>query len=118
VLPSGGVGALSFPVPSLDTHWLLPAAIWASILLPLFLVWRLRAIDRGLVLYCLAYLAGVFAFGAVVSLPRFVAVLFPLWLPVGGLLGERRWRIILIAAVSAVICLILWAGFIGGVFVG
>jgi hypothetical protein len=118
VLPSGGVRALSFPVPSLDIHWLLPAAIWASILLPLYLVWRQRALDRGLGLYCLAYLAGVFAFGAVVSLPRFVAVLFPLWLPVAGLFRERRWSTILIAVVSVAICLILWAGFIDGVFVG
>ena len=118
VLPSGGLGALSFSTPYLDIHWLLPVAIWGSLLLPPFLIWKLRTFDRELLIYCLTYIVGVFAFGAVVSLPRFVAVLFPLWLSVAGLLGRRRWPLILAAATSIAICIVLWAGFIGGVFVG
>jgi hypothetical protein len=117
VLPPGGLGALTFPTPFLNVQWLLPLAVWCSIVLPPLLVWRLRGFDRGLLLYCLAYLAGVLVFGAVISLPRFVAVLFPLWIPVAGHLDGRRWPLLL-AAVSFVVCLVLWVGFIGGVFVG
>lgn len=117
ILPSVGLEALCFPVPYLNIHWFLSTAIWGSILLLPFLTWRLYKFDRGLVLYCLAYITGVLVFGAVVSLPRFMAVLFPLWLPVAGLLRGRRWSPLL-AIASIAVCFILWAGFIGGVFVG
>ena len=117
ILPSTGIAALFFPVPYLNIHWLLSAAIWGSILLLPFLTWRLYLFDRGLVLYCLAYITGVLVFGAVVSLPRFMAVLFPLWLPIASLLRGRWWTPLLIMA-SIIICFFLWTGFIGGVFVG
>ncbi len=118
ILPTGGLGALSFPVAYLNVHWLLPLAIWGSILLPPLLTWRLRGVDRGLYVYCLVYLAGVFAFGAAVSLPRFVSVLFPLWIPFSGTFASRRWfePVVIVGFVAA--CLVLWVGFIGGVFVG
>jgi hypothetical protein len=118
VLPSGGLAALNFPVSYLDIHWLLLIFIWGSLLISPFLIWKLRALDRGLFIYCLVYMAGVLAFGAVVSLPRFVAVLFPMWLPIAGLIGIRKWTPLLAAALSVAVCLILWVGFISGVFVG
>jgi len=117
VLPSMGLQAVAFPVPFIDAHPLLPAAIWISIITPPILAWRLRRIDVCLSIYCAAYLAGVLAFGAVASLPRFVAVLFPLWLPV----AERtpgKWLTATLAAVSVGLSLVLWAGFLGGLFVG
>ncbi len=117
VLPDSGLGALAFPVPFIDVHWLLPACIWGSIVVPPLLVWRLRKVDRRLALYCAAYLAGVLAFGAVASLPRFVAVLFPLWL----VLPRRtisKWTLASLITVSVTLSLVLWAGFLGGAFVG
>jgi hypothetical protein len=118
VLPTGGLGALSFPVAYLNVHWLLPLAIWGSILLPPLLTWRLWGVDRGLCVYSLVYLASFFAFGAVVSLPRFISVLFPLWIPFSGAFASRRWfePVVIVGSVAA--CLVLWVGFIGGVFAG
>lgn len=116
VLPSIP-GAFAFPVPFIDAHPLLPAAIWASITLPPLLAWGLWRIDRRLAVYSVSYLAGVLAFGAVISMPRFAAALFPLWLPV---IVKKRgtWIPATLMTVSVVLSLVLWAGFIGGVFVG
>ena len=117
ILPSGGIGALFFPVPYLNVHWLLPIAVWGSLLLSPILAWRVWRIDRGLGVYCLAYLAGALAFGAVVSLPRLAAVLFPLWIPFMGIVS-RRWAGLPAVAGSVAFCLLLCVGFLGGVFVG
>ncbi len=117
VLPSG-VAAISFPGTGLDLHMLLPIAVWFSILLPPFLVWRVARIDRNLAIYCTAYIASMFAFGGLVSYPRFMTVLFPLWFPFSALVVRGKWVAFTIIAVSVITCLILWLGFVSGVFVG
>jgi hypothetical protein len=118
VLPAGGFNALSFPVAYLNIHWLTSLAIWGSILLLPFLLWRLWLTNHSLGIYCLAYLAGVFAFGAAVSTPRFLVVLFPLWFPISETVTSRRWACVPLIVGSVIVCGILWASFLGGVFVG
>lgn len=118
ILPIGGAAALSFPVAGLEIHWLLPVSIWFSILLLPLLVWRVARMDRALAAYCFVYLVSIFAFGAVVSYPRFMSVLFPIWLPFSGLVARRRWMIPILVVTSVASCLILWLGFVSGVFVG
>jgi len=118
VLPAGGLNALSFPVAYLNVHWLLPLAVWGSVfLLPLPLR-KLWETDRSLGIYSLAYLVGVFAFGAAVSAPRFLAVLFPMWLPLSEAVEARRWALLPLTAGFALVCGMLWAGFLRGIFVG
>jgi hypothetical protein len=117
VLP-GGVAAISFPGTGLDLHLLLPIAVWFSILLPPVLVLRVARIDRNLAIYCTAYIASMFAFGGLVSYPRFMTVLFPLWLPFSALVVRGKWVAFTIIAASVITCLILWLGFVNGVFVG
>jgi hypothetical protein len=118
VLPAGGLNALSLPVAYLNVHWLLPPAVWGSVLLLPLPLRRLWAMDRSLGVYSLAYLAGVFAFGAAVSAPRFLSVLFPLWLPFSDAIAARRWVLAPLIAGYILVCGVLWAGFLGGVFVG
>ena len=117
VLPAGGLSALSFPVAHLNVHRLLPLAVWGSVFLLPLLMRRLWVMDRPLGIYSLAYLAGVVASGAAVSTPRFLAVLFPLWLPISEAVTSRRWVLVLVAG-FIFICEVLWVGFLGGVFVG
>jgi hypothetical protein len=118
VLPAGGLNALSFPVAYLNVHWLLPLAVWSSaFLLPLSLR-KLWEMNRSLGIYSLAYLAGVFAFGAAVSAPRFLAVLFPMWLPLSEAVEARRWALFLLIAGFVLVCGMLWVGFLRGIFVG
>jgi len=118
VLPANGFSALSFPVAYLNIHWLTPIAVWGSILLLPFLLWRLWSIDHSLGVYCITYLAGVFAFGAAVSTPRFLAVLFPLWFPISEAVASKRWAWVPIVIGFVVACSILWVGFLDGIFVG
>lgn len=117
ILPEGGFGALSFPIASLEIHLLLPVSIWCAILLSLILIWRVSKFDRSLSLYCVAYVMGLFAFGALVSFPRFMTALFPLWLPFTGAIISRKWSVILFIVASVASGLLLWAGFLSGVFV-
>jgi hypothetical protein len=118
VLPTGGLEALSFPVAHLNIHWFLPLAIWGSVFLLPPPMRRLWAIDRSLGIYSLAYLAGVFASGAAVSAPRFLAVLWPLWLPFSEVTAAKRWTLAPLIAGFILVCGALWAGFLGGFFVG
>ena len=118
ILPTGGFSALSFPVTYLNIHWLLPVAIWGSIFLLPLLLWRLWVFDHSLSMYCLAYTVGVFATGAAVSIPRFFAVLFPLWFPFLEAVVSKRWVWISLMVGFVLVCFILWTGFLDGFFVG
>jgi hypothetical protein len=118
ILPWSGAAALSFPGSGLEIHWLLPISIWSSILLPPLLAWRVARIERALAIYCFAYIASIFAFGGVVSYPRFMAILFPLWLPFSELVARKRFITPVLVAASVASCLALWLGFVSGVFVG
>jgi hypothetical protein len=119
VLPRWGLGALTFPVADLNLHWLAPLSIWSSLIFTPILIWRLRKVNTALTIYCLAYLMGVLSFGAIFSLPRFIAVLFPLWIPVTIRLISLRHSIIVPILFIAFVATtyILWIGFLSGIFI-
>ncbi len=120
VLPKWGLRALAFPVSDINLHWLTPISIWSSLIIIPILIWRLRGVNASLTFYSLAYLTGILSFGTILSLPRFIAVLFPLWIPITTrLISLRQSRIIvpilLIAFVATTY--ILWMGFLSGIFI-
>jgi hypothetical protein len=107
------------PMPII-THWLLPLAVVCALLFPLLLFKKTWKLDKSLWLYAIAGYSGILFFGALVSTPRFVSVLFPLWIPLtAGFSGSKKSIAItaLIAGVFFVVALDLWIGFLNGQFV-
>lgn len=120
VLPKWGFGALAFPISDLNIHWLTPISIWSSLILTPILIWRLRIMNTALTFYCLTYLTCILIFGTILSFPRFIAFLFPLWIPVTKQLTASRYSriivpVLFIAFVAATY--ILWIGFLSGIFI-
>jgi hypothetical protein len=105
------------PIPS---HWFLPVAVGIALLFPLLLFYSTWKKDRSLWIYAVAGYGGILFFGALASTPRFVSVLFPLWIPLtAGFSGSKK--SIAIAAVAIgmfyVIALDLWISFLNGQFI-
>ena len=76
--------------------------------LPPFLIYAARAY------------VGVLVFGAIVSFPRFVAVLFPLWLPLTAKLSFSKKALavtVIVAAAFFLVGLDMWMSFLNGQFV-
>ena len=104
------------PIP---THWLLPFAVVLALLLPLFLFSRTWKKDKSLWLYSLAGYGGILYFGALVSEPRFISVLFPLWIPLMANFSGKK-SIIFVAIVVIIfyiVALDLWLSFLNGQFI-
>ncbi len=117
-LPQNGLQAfLSLPTE----HLFLPVAAWASILVPPFLIAELSNTSKSLMAYASVYFLGVLTFGAMVSLPRFMSILFPLWIALMSKFVVNRMSVILLCGVLAVFFVwgvYLWINFLSGVFVG
>jgi Gpi18-like mannosyltransferase len=97
---------------------LLPFVILFLILTPIMGVYLIR-IDRELAVYCLAYYLGILVFGAILSIPRYLSFIFPLWLsPIISKKITRNRLLIPYFVLSVVITIMLWLGFINGIFVG
>jgi hypothetical protein len=122
-LPKMGINAFyTIPLQSWPAiqYWLSPAALIVALVTPPFLIYQLAKIDKPLAVYSLAGYIGVLAFGAIVSYPRFISVLFPLWLPIVKKVTLGKKSVILAAAVLAVffvIALDMWMSFLNGQFV-
>jgi Dolichyl-phosphate-mannose-protein mannosyltransferase len=105
------------PIP---THWLLPIAVVSALIFPLLLFHGTWKIDKSLWIYSVAGYAGILCFGALVSTPRFVSVLFPLWIPLTACFSGSK-KSIVIAVIIAVsfyiVALDLWISFLNGQFV-
>ncbi len=122
-IPRYGVKAF-FDAPyqpsPITTHWLLPIAEIFSILFPILLFSRTWKKDKSLWIYAFAGYLGSLYFGALVSTPRFIAVLFPLWIPLTACFSGSK-KSIAIAAIIAVlfyiVALDLWISFLNGQFV-
>jgi hypothetical protein len=102
------------------TVWLTPFAVTAGIAVPGFLIWRAWKIDKPLMLYYLFSYIGVLMFGSLVSLPRYISGLFPLWILITRFIPVNRRTAVLLAAglfVSAAFSLGLWIDFLNGKFV-
>ena len=122
-IPRYGLNALSetvFQPPPIPTHWLLPFAVVASLLFPLLLFHSTWKRDRSLWIYAVAGYGGILFFGALASTPRFVSVLFPLWIALSASFSVSK-RSTVIAAIAMgvfyVVALDLWMSFLGGQFV-
>jgi len=122
-IPQKGIQALlTAPVQPypIVTHWLLPVAVVCALTFPPFLIYKAAKTDKLLTIYSLAGYLGVLVYGALVSTPRFMALLFPLWIPLTALFSGRK-KSIVIAAIAAVAFLIvaidLWTSFLNGQFV-
>ena len=122
-IPRYGIKALleaPYQPSPIPTHWLLPFAVVLALLLPLFLFSRTWKKDKSLWLYSLAGYGGILCFGALVSAPRFISVLFPLWIPFMANFSGKKKSIILVAIVVIifyVVALDLWLSFLNGQFI-
>jgi hypothetical protein len=100
--------------------WFSPVAIAAALIVPPFLIFRAAKIDKNLMIYSLVGYCGILFFGAIVSTPRFVSMLFPLWIPL-----TAKWTlnkksiiiIILVISLSFLLALDMWTSFLNGQFV-
>jgi hypothetical protein len=120
-LPAKGFQAfVEVPFQLSPSHWLLPVAIVGTIIIPPFIIYRIAKVEKSLAVYSLVYYVGVLAFGALASTPRFISVLFPLWLPFTSKLSQNRKSLAVVIAalvVSFVMGLDLWINFLNGQFI-
>ncbi len=101
-------------------HWLTPFAVVVALFVPPFLIYRLARIEKSLAVYSIAYYAGVLVGGALASTPRYLSVLFPLWIPLIAKLPLNRKTVILMATLSVICFLVslsMWIDFLNGGFV-
>ena len=122
-LPQKGLSA--FSAISLQNwpasqFWLTPVAIAAAVFIPPFLMYKMKNMDRELLMYSVAGYVGILVFGAIVSFPRFVSVLFPLWLPLTAKLSLGKKQSFLVGMVLIaflVLSIDMWVSFLNGQFV-
>ena len=122
-IPHYGIKAVlqaPYQLPPIPTHWLLPLAVGIALFLPLLLFYWTWKKNRLLFIYSLAGYVGILLFGALVSTPRFISVLFPLWIPLtASLLGGKKSIVfvIIFLALFYVLALDLWVNFLNGIFI-
>jgi len=89
------------------------------LMVPIMLYFLLK-MDRWLGLYSAVFLIAVLVGGGLLSLPRFVSFIFPMWLALGvRVLRNERTKYILpvIAGCLLFVGMLLWLGFIEGQFI-
>jgi hypothetical protein len=98
---------------------LLPLAVIISVIAPPFLINRLKPTETNLKLFSWAAYFGILLFGAIVSFPRFVSVLFPLWIPLarGFKIEKKEFLAITIMVAFFVIGTSMWISFLNGQFI-
>jgi len=122
-IPNYGIKAVlqaPYQLPPIPTHWLLPLAVGIALFLPLLLFYWTWKRNRLLFIYAVAGYGGILFFGALVSTPRFISVLFPLWIPLTASLSGSKKSIIVVTIFSAlfyVLALDLWMNFLNGIFI-
>lgn len=102
------------------THWLVPFAVLVALVVPPLLFLKLWRKDRLLWLYSAAAYFGVLWFGAIVSIPRFMSVVFPFILIASSVLSGSKKSVaaaVVLAAVFYVLSIDLWWSFLNGVFI-
>lgn len=119
VLPSYGLEAFSFPLQSLDLHILLPISIFISLIFPLKIIYDLLKLDLTLSIYSSIYYLGALLMGSMLSLPRYMFFLFPLWIrPINIENRYGKQCFILLLLISIAVSFYLWVGFLNGLFIG
>jgi hypothetical protein len=118
VLPQTGLQGYMEPG---SPHLFVPLTAWACVVVPPFLIAELSKTSKSLTVYASIYFLGVLTFGAMLSLPRFMSILFPLWIALMSKFVVNKMSVILLCGVFAVFYvygLFLWIYFLSGVFVG
>jgi len=103
------------------TVWIAPVAVIAALVIPAFLLHRAFKVDKSLGLYFFFSYVGILILGALVSLPRYISVLFPIWIVFTTFIPvNKKTAIVFIAGlfVSLVLGYMLWIDFLSGKFVG
>jgi hypothetical protein len=106
--------------PPIPTHWLLPFAEVIGLFLPLILFYFTWKKNKLLLIYSLSGYIGILLFGALVSTPRYISVLFPLWIPLtANLSGNKKSIMVTVILLIAfyVLALDLWISFLNGQFI-
>ncbi len=122
-IPRYGMKALleaPYQIPPIPTHWLLPIAVVFSLFLPILLFFETWKKDKSLWIYAIAGYSGILYFGALVSLPRFIPLLFPLWVPLTARFSGSKKSTIIASIISVsfyIVALDLWFNFLNGKFV-
>ncbi len=121
-LPQRGFNAFQTALQNAPAplNWLTPLAVMAAIIIPPFLIFFVFKMEKSLAIYSLITYVWILMFGALASLPRYVSVLFPLWMPIAALFSMRKKSVVLLGivlVVSFIISLSLWVDFLNGVFV-
>jgi hypothetical protein len=120
-LPQKGVQAiLEVPYQLSPLHWLSPIAITAAIIVPPFLIYKTIKVEKSLAMYSLAFYVGVMTLGALISTPRFISVMFPLWMALTAKLSQSRKTLAFVLAVLIVFVAVgldLWISFLNGQFI-
>jgi Gpi18-like mannosyltransferase len=117
ILPQRGIQVfLELPTH----HWLMSLAVWGSIIIPPFLIAEMAKNFKVIAVYSLAYFAGALVFGAMMSLPRFISILFPLWITLMVRVTVNKKTLAGITAILIVFftfSLYLWVNFLNGFFI-
>lgn len=122
-IPKYGIEAIlqaPYQFPPVVTNWLLPLAVLVALVVPLLLLPKLWRKDKLLWLYAFAGYLGVLLFGAIVSIPRFMSVVFPFILIASLLLSESKKSIVIVVVLIAVFYVVsidLWMSFLQGEFI-
>ena len=121
-LPQKGIAVFqdAFQNSPAPPVWLTPYAVIFAIVAPVFLLLRAWKMDKSLALYFLLSYLGILMTGALVSLPRYISGLFPVWIFIAGFIPVNRKTTVLLVAglfLSVVIGLGLWTDFLNGKFV-
>ncbi len=105
------------PVPH---QWLAPFAVVAALAVPPFLIYKVAKTEKPHAIYSSLCFVWLLMFGALMSMPRYVSVLFPLWIPLTGTLTYNKKSIAFLALLSLasfLVSLTLWIDFLSGKFV-
>jgi hypothetical protein len=121
-LPEKGIAVFqdAFQNITAPIVWLTPYAVIFAIVAPAFLMLRAWKMDKLLAVYFLVSYLGILMTGALVSLPRYVSGLFPVWILIAGFIPVNRKTTVLLVAgfvLSVIIGLGLWIDFLNGKFV-
>jgi len=117
ILPQTGIQAF---LEVRANSWFTTLSIWASIIIPPFLIAVMSKKTISMTAYASAYFIGVLVFGALLSLPRFISILFPLWFILMARFTINKKSIAGVAAVLVVFFILglyLWIDFLNGVFI-
>ena len=114
------IGEAAYQVPPITTHWLLPSAVLIFLLFPFIILIKFIKKDKSLWLFAAFGYLGVLFFGALVSIPRFISMIFPLWIILfSNLKGDRKSIIvtIVLTTVFIIVLINLWQAFLRGEFI-